>query len=192
MKKSSKVALMAALVAVAGVGVVAYRTANQDVAALEVGNSAPDFTLMAAKAGKDFSFNLKDALNQGPVVLYFFPAAFTPGCTVEANLFAEASDEFASYGAQIVGVTAGNIDRVAEFSRSECRDKFAVAADPGAKISAQYDATYSMAGQDLTSSRTSFVIAPDGQILLGHTDRKPQSHISETLAAVKAWKSTQS
>jgi peroxiredoxin Q/BCP len=192
MKIGAKIAIALGIaVAVAGGG-FAYRTAKQEVVAIEAGQRAPDFTLMAAKAGQDFSFNLNNALKQGPVVLYFFPAAFTPGCTVEANLFAEATDEFASYGAQVVGVTAGNIDRVQEFSRSECRDKFAVAADAGAKVAAQYDATYQVAGKDMMSSRTSFVIAPDGQILLSHTDKKPQSHISETMAAVKAWKAQQS
>ena len=191
MKMGAKIAIAVGIAVAVGVGGFAYRTATQEVVAIEAGQRAPDFTLMAAKAGQDFSFNLKDALKQGPVVLYFFPAAFTPGCTVEANLFAEATDEFASYGAQVVGVTAGNIDRVQEFSRSECRDKFAVAADAGAKVAAQYDATYQVAGKDMMSSRTSFVIAPDGQILLSHTDKKPQSHISETLAAVKAWKAQQ-
>src|SRR3546814_19258863 len=76
-----------------------------------------------------------------PVVLYFFPAVFTPGCTIEAHLFAEASDDFNKLGARVVGVTAGNIERVAEFSKSECRDKFAVAAAPGAKVAAKYDST---------------------------------------------------
>jgi thioredoxin-dependent peroxiredoxin len=192
MNKAGKIALTAALVLAVGVGAVALQTATQDVAPLSQGAKAPDFTLTAAKAGKEFPFTLHDALKSGPVVLYFFPAAFTPGCTIEANLFAEASDEFAALGAQVVGVTAGNIDRVAEFSRSECRDKFAVAADAGAKVAAQYDATYQVVGKDMLSSRTSFVIAPDGQILLSHTDRKPQSHISATMAAVKAWKATQS
>lgn len=192
MKTGAKIAIALGIAVAVGVGGFAYRTATQEVIAIEAGQRAPNFTLMAAKAGRDFSFSLQDALKDGPVVLYFFPAAFTPGCTVEANLFAEATDEFSSYGAQVVGVTAGNIDRVQEFSRSECRDKFAVAADPGAKVAAQYDATYQVAGQDMMSSRTSFVIAPDGQILLSHTDKKPQSHISETMAAVKAWKSTQS
>lgn len=191
MKTGLKIALAAALLVVIGVGTLGVQTANQQIAPLSIGTKAPDFTLTAAKAGKDFEFTLHDALKSGPVVLYFFPAAFTPGCTIEANLFAEATDEFASYGAQVVGVTAGNIDRVNEFSRSECRDKFAVAADAGAKVAAQYDASYQVAGKDMMSSRTSFVIAPDGQILLSHTDSKPQSHIRETLATVKAWKAAQ-
>lgn len=158
------------------------------IAALQQGAKAPDFTLTAAQGGKPFSLSLKQALKKGPVVLYFFPAAFTPGCTLEAHLFAEASDDFNRLGARVVGVTAGNIERVAEFSRSECRDKFAVAADPGAKVAAKYDAVLERPGKAPISSRTSFVIAPNGTILLSYTDAKPQAHVEKTMAAVRAWK----
>src|SRR3712207_5746307 len=96
-------------------------------AELKPGAVAPDFTVKAALAGHESTFSLKEALKKGPVVLYFFPAAFTAGCTLEANLFAEATDDFKSQGATIIGMTSGNIDRVAEFSKVECRDKFAVA-----------------------------------------------------------------
>ena len=81
----------------------------------------------------------------------------------------------------------GNIDRVAEFSRSECRDKFAVAADPGAKVAAKYDTTMRTADNRILSERTSYVIAPNGTILLSYTDSKPQAHIEKTMAAVRAW-----
>ncbi len=87
--------------------------APQGIAALQQGAKAPDFTLSAAQGGKPFNLSLKQTLKKGPVVLYFFPAAFTPGCTIEAHLFAEASDDFNKLGARVVGVTAGNIDRVA-------------------------------------------------------------------------------
>ncbi len=163
----------------------------QGIAALQQGAKAPDFTLNAAQGGKPFSLSLKQALKKGPVVLYFFPAAFTPGCTMEAHLFAEASDDFNRLGARVVGVTAGNIDRVAEFSKSECRDKFAVAADPGARIAAKYDTAVQRPNQATISSRTSFVIAPNGTILLSYTDPKPQAHIEKTMAAVRAWKARQ-
>lgn len=161
--------------------VVAAGTAQ---AALPEGAKAPDFTLKAALAGKPMDFTLKSALKKGPVVLYFFPAAFTSGCTLEAHKFAEANDDFKALGAIVVGVTAGNVERVAEFSRSECRDRFAVAADPGAKVAAQYEST--MDGKQL-SDRTSFVIAPSGKILLSHTDRNPETHIKMTLDAVRAY-----
>lgn len=159
----------------------------QGIAALKQGAKAPDFTLTAAQGGKEFSLSLKQTLRNGPVVLYFFPAAFTPGCTVEAHLFAEANSRFNQLGARVIGVTAGNIHRVAEFSRSECRDKFAVAADPGAKVAATYDATMQRPDGTTLSSRTSYVIAPNGTILLSYTDSKPQAHIEQTMAAVRAW-----
>ena len=91
-------------------------------AALAVGAKAPDFAVKAAQAGKEFDFSLADALKKGPVVLYFFPAAFTPGCTVEAHEFAEATDGFKALGATVIGVTSGNADRVTEFSSVECRN----------------------------------------------------------------------
>ncbi len=163
----------------------------QSIAALQQGAKAPDFTLNAAQGGKPFSLSLKQTLRKGPVVLYFFPAAFTSGCTVEAHLFAEASDDFNRLGARVVGVTAGNIERVAEFSKSECRDKFAVAADPGAKVAAKFDTANRAADGRMLSNRTSFVIAPNGTILLSYTDSKPQAHIEKTMAAVRAWKARQ-
>ena len=148
--------------------------APQGIAALQQGAKAPDFTLSAAQGGKPFNLSLKQTLKKGPVVLYFFPAAFTP--------------DFNTMGARVVGVTAGNIDRVAEFSKSECRDKFAVAADPGAKVAAKYDATMQRPDGTRLSSRTSYVIAPNGTILLSYTDSKPQAHVEKTMAAVRAWK----
>jgi peroxiredoxin Q/BCP len=160
----------------------------QGIAALQQGAKAPDFTLKAAQGGKEFDLSLKQTLRNGPVVLYFFPAAFTPGCTVEAHLFAEANSKFNQLGARVIGVTAGNIDRVAEFSRSECRDKFAVAADPGAKVAAKFDATMQAPDGRTLSNRTSYVIAPDGTILLSYTDSKPQAHVEKTMAAVRTWK----
>ncbi|UNK81150.1 peroxiredoxin [Sphingopyxis granuli] len=170
-----------------GLGLLLAVLPVQGIAALQQGAKAPDFTLNAAQGGKPFSLTLKQTLRNGPVVLYFFPAAFTPGCTMEAHLFAEANSQFNQLGARVIGVTAGNIDRVAEFSKSECRDKFAVAADPGAKVAVKYDTAMPGPNQTLISNRTSFVIAPDGTILLSYTDRNPQAHIEKTLAAVRAW-----
>ncbi|ABF52878.1 alkyl hydroperoxide reductase/ Thiol specific antioxidant/ Mal allergen [Sphingopyxis alaskensis RB2256] len=171
-----------------GLGAALALVPAPGIAALQQGAKAPDFTLSAAQGGKPFSLSLKEALKKGPVVLYFFPAAFTPGCTLEAHLFAEASDDFNRLGARVVGVTAGNIERVAEFSRSECRDRFAVAADPGAKVAAKYDATMRRPDGTILSNRTSFVIAPDGTILMSYTDAKPQAHVEKTMAAVRAWR----
>lgn len=155
-------------------------------AALSIGAKAPDFTTKAALGGKEFTFSLAAALKKGPVVLYFFPAAFTPGCTQEAHEFAEASDQFAALGATVIGVTAGNADRVTEFSSVECRNKFAVAADPAQKVIKAYDAVLKRKPE--YSDRTSYVIAPDGTVLLSYTNLNPSEHVARTLAAVKTWR----
>jgi len=155
-------------------------------AALTVGAKAPDFDVKAALAGKEFDFSLNAALKKGPVVLYFFPAAFTPGCTVEAHDFAEATDKFAALGATVIGVTSGNADRVTEFSSVECRNKFAVAADPDQKVIKAYDAVLTKAPQ--YSDRTSYVIAPDHTVLMTYTDLNPDKHVDMTMDAVKKWK----
>ena len=155
-------------------------------AALQVGAKAPDFTTKAALGGKEFTFSLAAALKKGPVVLYFFPAAFTPGCTQEAHEFAEATGQFAALGATVIGVTAGNADRVTEFSSVECRNKFAVAADPDQKVIKAYDAVLTKAPQ--YSDRTSYVIAPDHTILMTYTDLNPDKHVDMTMDAVKKWK----
>ncbi len=161
-------------------------TVTSAFAALPEGAPAPQFDLSGALAGQPRELSLNKLLAKGPVVLYFFPAAFSAGCTLEANLFAEATDDFARLGAAVVGVTSGNIERVAEFSKLECRDKFTVAADPGAEVSQRYDAVANSNGK-MTSNRTSFVIAPDGKILLSYTERNPEKHVQMTMAAVRAY-----
>jgi len=160
-------------------------------AALPVGAQAPDFQLQGALAGKPLTFSLKQELQKGPVVLYFFPAAFSQGCTIEAHAFAEATDDFKKLGATVVGVTAGNVEQVDAFSKVECRDKFTVAADPGAKVAGEYKTLMEMKGKTL-SDRTSYVIAPDGKILLSYTDRNPEAHIQKTMDAVKEYKNSHS
>lgn len=156
-------------------------------AALQVGETAPDFQLKAALAGKPTTFSLDSALKKGPVVLYFFPVAFSAGCTLEAHDFAEATDEFKKQGATVIGVTAGNVDQIAKFSELECRNKFTVAADPGAKVAAEYKNTMQAKGTTI-SDRTSYVIAPDGKILLSYTDKNPDAHIQKALDAVKKYR----
>ena len=155
-------------------------------AALPVGATAPDFSAQASQAGKQFPFSLAAALKKGPVVLYFFPAAFTSGCTIEAHEFADASDDYKKMGATLIGITAGNINRLTEFSVSECRSKFAVAADPDAKIAGEYKST--LAIYPGHSDRTSYVIAPNGKVLLAYSDLKPDQHVAKTLEAVKAYR----
>jgi thioredoxin-dependent peroxiredoxin len=155
------------------------------LAALQPGAQAPDFTTQATLAGNAFQFSLADALKKGPVVLYFYPAAFTPGCTVEAHEFAEATAEFQALGATVIGVSHDDIETLNRFSVTECRNKFAVAADPDQHIMKAYDAVLKM--KPSLADRTSYVISPDGKIIYSYTALNPDQHVANTLAAVKKW-----
>jgi peroxiredoxin Q/BCP len=155
-------------------------------AALAPGAQAPDFTTQATLAGKPFTFSLADALKSGPVVLYFYPAAFTQGCTVEAHNFAEATDKFKALGATVIGVSHDSIDTLNKFSVSECRNKFAVAADADQKITKEYDAILPQKPE--YANRTSYVIAPNGKIIYEYTALNPDKHVENTMAAVEKWK----
>ncbi|MEP7242374.1 MAG: peroxiredoxin [Gammaproteobacteria bacterium] len=155
------------------------------LAALPNGSKAPDFTTQASLAGKPFTFSLADALKKGPVVLYFYPAAFTPGCTAEAHNFAEATDKFKAMGATVIGVSYDNVDTLNKFSVSECRNKFAVASDADQKIMKAYDAV--LARKPELADRTSYVIAPGGEVIYSYTELNPDKHVENTLAAVQKW-----
>jgi len=154
------------------------------VAALPIGAAAPDFTTQASLAGKPFPFHLAEALKKGPVVLYFYPAAFTKGCTVEAHDFAEATEQFHALGATVIGVSGDDIDKLNRFSVTECRNKFAVASADG-KLIADYKVKLPLLAR---SDRTSYVIAPDGHILFVYSALDPSGHVEKTMAAVKAWR----
>jgi peroxiredoxin (alkyl hydroperoxide reductase subunit C) len=156
------------------------------LATLKPGDKAPDFTTQASLGGKVFDFHLAQALQQGPVVLYFYPAAFTTGCTIEAHDFAEAVDRYKALGATVIGVSHDGIDTLSKFSVSECRSKFAVAADPDESIIKAYDTV--LARKPEYADRTSYLIAPDGRILYTYTDLKPDHHVENTMAALKEWK----
>src|SRR4029077_1931398 len=127
-------------------------------AAVPGGAPAADFSTDASLAGKTFKFSLAEALKKGPVVLYFYPAAFTPGCTVEAHEFAEATDKFTALGATVIGVSHDPIDKLNKFSVSECRNKFAVASDADGSVMKEYDAVLPVKPD--YANRTSYVIAP--------------------------------
>ena len=156
------------------------------LAALAVGASAPTFTAPASLGGKEFSFDLATALKNGPVVLYFYPAAFTKGCTIEAHAFADAMDKFKALHATVIGVSHDTIGTLDKFSVSECRSKFPVAADPTLTVAKQYDAVLP---QDATyANRTSYVIAPDGKILSTMTDlAHPEQHVKNALDVLTAY-----
>ena len=169
--------------------VAAFLTAPAS-AALSTGTKAPDFTLQATQAGNVFTFALADALKKGPVVLYFYPAAFTTGCTIEAHEFADAIDQYKALGATVIGVSHDQIDTLQKFSVSECRSKFAVAADTKQTVMKEYDAV--LPSHPQYANRTSYVIAPDGTIIYTYTSLDPSQHVENTLTALKAWKADHS
>jgi thioredoxin-dependent peroxiredoxin len=165
-------------------GIACGALASPLYAELKLGAVAPDFTTQATLAGRPFTFSLAAALKSGPVVLYFYPAAFTHGCTVEAHEFAEATDNFKSLGTTVIGVSHDSIDTLNRFSMSECRNKFAVASDADLRISKVYDAKLFLIPY---SSRTSYVIAPTGKIIYAYTAMDPAKHVENTMAAVAKW-----
>lgn len=151
------------------------------LAELERGESAPVFTTKAAMAGKEFGFSLANALKKGPVVLYFYPKAFTSGCTLEANAFAEAMPQFKAQGASVIGMSNDDIETLKRFSREECRDAFPVGV---ASLDVMED--YEVGGKDKPfASRTSYVIAPNGTIATVYSSGDYRQHVSRTLTAVK-------
>jgi peroxiredoxin len=154
-------------------------------AALKEGAKAPDFTTSGALAGKPFKLHLKEQLRHGPVVLYFFPKAFTKGCTLEAHAFSEAAPDFRKLGARVIGMSADNYADLARFSTEECRNAFPVATATPDTIAA-YDVK--LKPDAPITNRTSYVIAPDGTILYAHSEMDWQNHVTNTMAAVKAWK----
>ena len=156
--------------------------ATPALATLQPGAPAPDFSAPATLGGNSFSFHLADALKQGPVVLYFYPAAFTGGCTAEAHAFADAMPEFKALHATVIGVSMDGLDKLKKFSVSECRSKFPVASDADGKISHQYDAV--MLRVMPLSSRTSYVIAPSGQVIYAYSAMDPDAHVGNTMKAV--------
>ena len=168
----------------------AVALASPAFAALKVGTHAPDFSASAFLAGNPLTFKLSDALKKGPVVVYFFPAAHTAGCNIEAHLFSQAIDQFTAQHATVIGITAGKTDELAAFSKESehCSGKFAVAADPGAKIAKEYESV--LAQKPEWSDRTSYVIDSSGTIVHAYSNLDPKEHVNETLAAVKALKKT--
>jgi peroxiredoxin len=164
---------------------VALAVAMPAYAALNVGVKAPDFVTQASMGGKVFTYSLADALKKGPVVLYFYPAAFTPGCTIEAHDFADAIEKYQALGATVIGVSHDDIEKLNRFSVSECRSKFPVAADPDQSIMKSYDAI--LAVKPEYANRTSYVIVPGGEIIYTYTAMQPDMHVENTLEALRKW-----
>lgn len=154
-------------------------------AELAPGTVAPDFTTTGALAGKPLPVALKALLAKGPVVLYFYPKAFTPGCTMEAHAFADATADFAKAGATVVGMSNDSVEALEKFSSLDCRDKFTVASASPEVIKA-YDVKLVADGKDTgLSNRTSYVITPDGKIVFAHSDMDWRGHVEQTLAVVQ-------
>ena len=153
--------------------------------ALDVGERAPDFTTSAARAGTVFQYSLADALRKGPVVLYFFPAAFSEGCSVEAHAFADAMPQFEALGATVVGVSGDDIDTLSKFSVQACQNRFPVASDPTQSIMKSFDAV--MRTRPEYANRVSYVIAPSGAIVFHYMSLNPTRHVEKSLGALKGW-----
>lgn len=176
--------------------------AQPALAALKQGTNAPDFSAPASVAGKDFQFSLADALKKGPVVVYFYPSAYTGGCNIEAHTFAINQEKFEAAGASILGVSHDSIARLNDFSADPeyCAGKFPVASDPDGAIAKSYDlkvmdkkpGAKDTRGIDIDhafTERTTFVIAPDSKIaaVFSSADDKisPADHVTKSLEAVK-------
>jgi thioredoxin-dependent peroxiredoxin len=154
-------------------------------AALKQGATAPQIATVGAIGGKAFKLDLRAQLKKGPVVLYFFPKAFTKGCTLEAHAFSEAAGDFKKAGAQVIGMSADNLDTLKKFSTEECRSAFPVASATS-EIQKAYDVAW--AEHPGLTTRTSYVIARNGRIVMVHDDLDFSKHVAQTMAAVKALK----
>jgi peroxiredoxin Q/BCP len=190
-------AAAAVTVLAAGSAVVAQQ-APAAAPPLSVGTMAPAIQARAYMAGKPTLFTLSDAIKKGPVVLYFFPGAYTAGCNVEAKAFADASDKFAAAGAQVVGITGGfgtsdrqgppaaSLDEaVKDFSTTHCNSKFPVVVASADTIK-DYRAVLTQRPE--WSNRTSYVITPDDKIALAYVNASPNGHVDNTLKAVQDWR----
>lgn len=152
-------------------------------AALRVGAKAPDFVTQGAVGGAEFRLHLAQMLKKGPVVLYFFPRAFTSGCTAEAHAFSEASGKFRAAGAQILGMSGDDLAQLQRFSTQECRSAFPVAR-ASASVQKAYDVAW--AKYPGWTTRTSYVIDRTGTIVMVHDDPDFSQHVARTLAAVRS------
>ena len=154
-------------------------------AALDIGERAPEFTTQAALGGSVYRYSLSESLRKGPVVLYFFPAAYSEGCSTEAHYFAEAVPEFKALGASVIGVSADDIETLSKFSLQACQSKFPVASDQTQSVMKSFDAV--MQTRPEYANRITYVIAPDGSIVYHYMSLNPTKHVEKTLAALRTW-----
>lgn len=172
------------------------------LAALKQGDAAPDFAAQASMAGKEFKFSLKDALKKGPVVVYFYPSAYTQGCNVQARTFSVNQEKFAAAGATVVGVSLDSIQRLNQFSADPeyCAGKFPVASDTDGAIAKQFELNVREArtgmkdtkGQEIDhgfAERTTFVVTADGKIAATIGGMSPTDNVMKALEAVQQIKS---
>jgi peroxiredoxin Q/BCP len=155
------------------------------MAALDIGEPAPKFTAQAALGGTILKYTLAEELNKGPVVLYFFPSAFSAGCSIEAHNFAEAMEDFKALGATVIGISRDDIETQKKFSIQECRGKFPVASDADQAIMKAYDAVLFFRSD--YANRVSYVISPSGKIIYQYSSLNPAKHVVNTLSALKSW-----
>jgi peroxiredoxin Q/BCP len=162
---------------------LAISVATPAWAALDIGAPAPRFSAPAALDGKAFTYSLGEALQKGPVVLYFFPAAFSTGCSIEAHAFAEAIEDFKAAGASVIGVSTDDPETLGKFSSQSCQGKFPVASDETRAISKSFDAL--MQTRPDYANRISYVISAEGSIAFYYQSLNPAKHVEKMLAAVK-------
>ena len=168
------------------------------MAALKAGDAAPEFTAQASLNGKDFTYSLKDALKKGPVVVYFYPSAYTNGCNVQAHTFAVNKDKFTAAGATIIGVSLDSIQRLNDFSADPnfCAGKFPTASDAEGKIAKQYQLTVKEGPPGLKDTRgveighafaerTTFIVTPDGKSADTIGGLPPDKNVEQALEAVQ-------
>jgi thioredoxin-dependent peroxiredoxin len=174
--------LRSALVILSVAGLAA---ATPSLAALKVGDKAPNFTAPAATDGNVSTFSLKDALKNGPVVVYFYPKAFTGGCSLEARQFSEAIPQFQAKHVTVIGMSTDGIDVLKDFSKKDCAGKFPVGSDVNVAVTKAYDAQM---GTMNMSNRISYVISKDGRIAFVHDSGDASTHVAALLQAVGAGK----
>jgi peroxiredoxin len=168
------------------------------MAALKAGDQAPEFTAQASLNGKAFTYSLKDALNKGPVVVYFYPSAFTSGCNIQAHTFAVNKDKFTAAGASIIGVSLDSIQRLNDFSANPdfCAGKFPTASDADGKIAKEYELKVKEGAPGLKDTRgveighafaerTTFIVTPDGKIADTIGGLPPDQNVQQALQAVQ-------